>query len=125
MDTSTQALTPPGAVSVHQTVRMLDYPIIKNLIEQTMPSLLDGSDRSQALLDQIETYLFRQTGLKAPELEESLTEELFLGLYGLKTLMQKQNLNVISWSLEEHQNRFREWLQQQDPSYSEEEDNED
>jgi len=123
MDTSTLAfLSPSGAVLVHQSVHMLDYPIIKDLIEKTMPSLLDGSDRSRALLEQIEAYLFRQTGLKAPALEKALKEELFLGLYGLKMLMQEQNLNVISWSLEEHQRQFGKWLRKQDPGYSDPED---
>lgn len=88
---------------------ILAVPLIEKLIRGLMPSLLDGSERSAEILNNIDHYLLGQPNLKAPALEKDIPEELFLALYGLKYLLKSHrnnNLNVVSWSIEENKRRF-------------------
>lgn len=95
---------------------ILSVSLVQKLIRDLMPSLLDGSDRSVQVLNAIGHYLLEQPTLQAPALEKKLPEELYLALYGLKCMLsshRNNNLNVVSWSIEENKRRFGLFLDEE------------
>jgi len=92
---------------------VLEVAIVKQLVEDLMPVLLDESDRSDTALDRIQYYLFEQNYLHHPQLLIDVNDELHAALYGLKTLLKRHHLNIIELSLEEHERQFRQFLRRE------------
>lgn len=94
---------------------ILSVPLVEQLARSLMPSLLDGSEVSRGILREIAAYLVEKHYRRAPALEKKLPEELYVALYGLKCLLESHrnnNINVVSWSAEEHKRRFGLFLEE-------------
>lgn len=88
-----------------------DTPQVEELVEQILSELPDGPGDSEKLRDQIFHYLFVQKKLKATELEKALPPDLFITLYGLKSMLLKHSRRAVAFYLAEHKARFRDFLE--------------
>ena len=96
---------------------LLKIPIIKKLISDLMPTLLDKNDGNEASLRMIAHYLFHQKYLQVSELESHLDENLCTALYGLKSLLKNSSMISVSLALETGKIFFMDSIRQ----YEEEE----
>jgi hypothetical protein len=92
---------------------ILLIPLLRQMVRDGMPNLLDNSPSSRRILDQLDQYLFRQPCLRQPKLQRVLSEELFDLIYELKKLLASSNLNVVSWSLEENKAWFGRFIEKE------------
>lgn len=90
--------------------RLFSHPLIMEIILSFIEELpSDQKDRKQ-VLDQIEHYLFEQPNVTCKKLDKCLSEEFYSTLYGLKSLLQKDSLEVVTRSLKENKKRFKAFL---------------
>ncbi|MCB0552371.1 MAG: hypothetical protein KDD02_02380 [Phaeodactylibacter sp.] len=89
----------------------IDAPQVQELVEQLVSELSDWPDASGKLLDQIHHYLFVHKKLKATELEKILPPDLFITLYGLKSMLLKHSPRAVAFYLAAHKARFRAFLE--------------
>lgn len=89
----------------------LGAPQVEELVEQLISELQGSPGASGKLRDQILRYLFVQKNLKAPELEKELPPDLFITLYGLKSMLLKHSTRALAFYLAEHKARFRDFLE--------------
>lgn len=67
---------------------ILAFSLVSDLITQLQPALLSPDLFSGKVLDDIETYLLHRDKPIPDALQESICEELFLALEGLRTLLE-------------------------------------
>ena len=67
---------------------ILAFSLVRDLITQLQPALLSPDLFSGKVLDDIETYLLYRNKPIPDALQESICEELFLALEGMKTLLE-------------------------------------
>ena len=92
---------------------VLEYPVVHQLLSRLKPELLDGSPYSMRYLDRIAAYLGQsRRKILDPDLRRFLPEDVCTVLYGLKTLLQGRNQNIVSWVLEDHKAQFGKMIQQ-------------
>lgn len=88
----------------------LSVPRVESLVDQLIAELPGQAGISKKLLSRIYDYLFVQKKLKAPELEKELPSDLYITLYGLKSMLQKHSPRVVALNLAEHKARFQAFL---------------
>ena len=107
----TDFLQEPALLNDAQNI--LQVELIYQLTKALMPSLLDDSKDSIAILQRICEYLYKDRYQKSAELSALIPEALYSSLQEVKMLLKKQNLNMVSWTIEEHKHQFRTWLEEE------------
>ena len=65
------------------------FPLLRDLISSMKPELLNGSERSNALLQSILIYVFESRSSESIWLRNQLDGPLYDALFGMKALIRK------------------------------------
>ncbi len=96
----------------HSTHSLHQVDLIKEILQSFAPEYIEDPVYFEAELNLIDQYLFKQKKQNYPPLTDSrLSEELIVALQGLKTLLRRGNLNVVTYSLELDQARYRKFIE--------------
>lgn len=103
-----------GDIKYCQISKMLfEHELIRKIIYGFWEEIPKQEKEKEALLFEIYHYLFEQKNTTSHRLSKCLSEEFFLTLYGLKLLLEKESLTVVSKRLEAHKNKFRIFLEKE------------
>lgn len=107
------ALFSSPAVNKSAQPDLSPFPLLHNLINSMHPELLNGSERSNALLQSILMYVFESRSSESIWLRNQLDGPLYDALFGLKLLIRKTgNINRLILAMDEHKRRFARFLEE-------------
>ncbi len=73
---------------------ILAFPLVKNLVCQLQPELLQTDLFNCKTLDDLENYLLSDDPLASDALQEAISEDFFVVLLGMKTLLTYEVNNI-------------------------------
>lgn len=85
---------------------------INRLVSAFYPNLFDGSQKSKAILREVNHFFEDKSQLESERLQSLLIEECYMTLSGLKALLQSHSFNAIMFALERHKKQYRQFLEQ-------------
>jgi len=92
---------------------LLAIPMLREVITNCDPQLTRNTPEHRRTLDAIQEYLFEHDRLVSKSLQKLLGDNFYHTLHGLKSMLQNMNLNILEWAMENHQEKYGTWLQQE------------
>lgn len=103
----------PEFTSGNSSHPLLQSALLRDLVRDGMPELLDGSSASLALHEEIYQYLFTHKRLRDRHLESAVTPFLYDLLYGLKLQLKHADLPTVERAMEERKRRFLDFMHEE------------
>lgn len=90
---------------------LISTPLLEELIRHMEPDLLNGSLKSNACLALITNYMYSSPRLQDTELKQTISNDLFQVLYGLKKSSCSNTIRKTEHAIEVHKRRYFHWLE--------------